>query len=127
VELASACFYSRDEAGLLEAAARVLKLNPRNSNAIAWIGALFDHKGEYDRGCALIERAMALNPAHPGWYHFAAFDRHFARAEFAEALRAPHRVNIPDFMWMHFALAAAAGQLGLTVQGRAAVASMEAL
>ena len=127
VVLASACFFTRDATGFLEASDRVLKLNPRNSNAVAWTGTLTAHTGEYDRGCTLVDRAMALNSAHPGWYHFAHFNREVARRDFQAALRSARRVNIPDFMWMHLAIAAAAGQLGLAAEGGAAVAAMEAL
>jgi TolB-like protein len=127
VVLASACFFDRDEPGFTEAADRVVKLNPRNSNAVAWMGTLTAHMGQYDPGCALVDRAIALNSAHPGWYHFAHFNREVARRDFQAALRAARRVNIPDFMWMHLAIAAAAGQLGLAGDGRAAVETMEAL
>jgi TolB-like protein/Tfp pilus assembly protein PilF len=125
--LAIACFHLHDEQGMREAADRAIAANPRNANTIAWMGAIFGHKGEYDRGCALVERAAALNPAHPGWYHFTPFNRHFARREFAAALDAARRVNIRDFMWMHFAIAAAAGHLGLAREGAAAAAAMSAL
>lgn len=127
VVLASGVFFQRDDAGFQEAADKVLALNPRNSNAIAWIGAFTTHKGDYDRGASLMDRAMALNPVHPGWYHFVLFNRYFARREFDEALRAARRVNIPDFMWMHLAIAGAAGQLGLAAEGKAAVRTMETL
>ena len=127
VVLANVFFFERDEAGFLEAADKVLALNPRNSNAVAWMGAFTTHKGDYDRGATLMERAMALNPAHPGWYHFVLFNRHFARGDFPDALRAARRVNIPGFMWMHLAIAGAAGQLGLAVEGKAAVTAMETL
>ena len=127
VVLANVFFFERDEAGFQEAADKVLALNPRNSNAIAWMGAFTTHKGDYDRGCALMERAIALNPVHPGWYHFVLFNRFFARGEFEEALRAARRVNVPGFMWMHLAIAGAAGRLGLAAEGKAAVTAMETL
>jgi TolB-like protein/Tfp pilus assembly protein PilF len=127
VILANVFFFQRDAAGFQEAADKVLALNPRNSNALAWMGAFTTHKGDYDRGHALMERAIALNPVHPGWYHFVLFNRYFARGEFEEALRAARRVNVPGFMWMHLAIAGAAGQLGLVAEGNAAVTAMEAL
>ena len=114
----------KDEHGLAEAAERAIAVNPRNANTLARIGGLLTYAGEYDRGCQLTERAMALNPAHPGWYHFAFFNRHFARREFAEALKAARRVNVPDLVRMHFAIAAAAGHLGLAREGAAAVQTM---
>ena len=127
VSLGLACFHSHDEPGLLEAVDRVLRLNPRASNAVAWMGNILTHSGAYDRGCAITERAMALNASHAGWYHFAFFNRHFARGEFDEALQAAQRVNIAGFHWMHLAIAAAAGHLGLHTEGRAAVEAMVAV
>jgi TolB-like protein/Tfp pilus assembly protein PilF len=127
VALAFACFFNRDEAGFVEAADRTLKINPRHSQALAWIGALFTHMGHDDRGLKLTERAMALNPSHAGTHHFAPFTRHFERGEYTEALKAARRVNIADFMWMHLAVAAAAGHLGLTAEGKAAVEALERL
>lgn len=85
---------------------------------MAWMGGMFGKAGDYDRGCALIERAMQVNPAHPAGLHFTIFDRHFARGEFAESLAAAERVNIPEFMWMHSAIAAANRQLGLPAPAR---------
>jgi adenylate cyclase len=121
VVLALCYFAGRDEAGLVEAADRVTRLNPRNSNAVAWMGNVLTHIGELDRGCQITKRAMALNTSHAGWYHFSTFNRHFARGEFSEALTAARRVNMADFMWMHLAIAASAGHLGLAAEGRAAI------
>ena len=101
-----------------------IRLNPRNANTLGWMGNILTHAGEYDRGCALTERAMAINPGHPGWLHFAVFNRHFARGEYAEALGAARRANIREFMWMHFAIAASAARLGRLEDARAAAAEM---
>jgi TolB-like protein/Flp pilus assembly protein TadD len=127
VNLAWACFFVPDESGLQEAAVRALRLNPRNAHAVAWIGNILTHKGEYDRGAEVTSRAMVLNNSHPGWCHLAMFNRDFARGEFAAALQSARRVNIAEFMWMHLAIAAAAGHLGLRAEGRAAVDALEAL
>jgi TolB-like protein/Tfp pilus assembly protein PilF len=125
--LAIAYFHRHDKAGLQEASDRAVRINPRNAHAMAWMGSIVAKAGDYDRGCRLIDRAMQINPGHPGWLHFTVFDRHFSRGEFVEALGAARRVNIRDFMWMHFAIAAAAGQLGTTAEGRAAYESMTRL
>jgi TolB-like protein/Tfp pilus assembly protein PilF len=122
--VALASFYLKDEPAMLEASDRAIRLNPRNSNALAWMGNIRTHAGDYDRGCELTGRAMTLNPAHPGWYHFAPFNRHFARGEYAEALKAARRVNLPEFMWMQFAVASACGQIGLADEGRSAAEAM---
>jgi TolB-like protein len=122
---AIACFFSRaDEEGFGHALERAIQLNARDANTMARMGDLLTHTAQYERGAALTARAMALNPHHPGWYHFSFFNRHIARLEFGEALRAARRVNLPDLHWYHFAVASAAGHL----QRRAdAVQAVEAL
>jgi TolB-like protein len=119
-----ASFFLRDEVGLEDAVERAIKANPRDSSALAMMGNVLTHKGEYDRGHRLAGRAMDLNPAHPGWHHFASFNCHFARREFAEALRAARRVNLPGFFWMPLSIAAAAGHLGLAADGKAAITAL---
>jgi TolB-like protein/Flp pilus assembly protein TadD len=122
--LAISHFYLRDRTGFEEAAARAIRVNPRNAHTMAWIGNAWTYAGEYDRGCTLTERAMAINAGHAGWLHLAVFNRHFARGEYADALHAARRVNIPGFVLMHFAIAAAAGHLGLAAEGKAAADAM---
>jgi eukaryotic-like serine/threonine-protein kinase len=119
--LALAHFCAQDRDGFMHAAERAIAINPRNSNTLAWIGTWLAHMGEHDRGCELTERAMALNPDHPGWYHFAFFLRDYDRGAFEQALRAAKKVNMPKLLWFHWAIAACAGQLGRQVEACAAV------
>ena len=59
-------FFRKDVAGCLHAAERAIALNPLDGSNEAIF--LITFAGDWDRGCALIERAMELNPHHPGWY-----------------------------------------------------------
>ena len=59
-------FFRKDVAGCLHAAQRAIALNPLDGSDAAI--SLITFAGDWDRGCALIERAMELNPHHPGWY-----------------------------------------------------------
>ncbi len=119
--LAVTYFFDHDRDAFVHAAERAMALNPRNTNTVAWIGSLFAHMGEHERGCEITERAMALNPHHPGWYHFAFFIRHYHRREFADALRAAKKINMPDHPWSHWAIAVAAAQLGRKAEATAAL------
>ncbi|HEX8028174.1 MAG TPA: hypothetical protein VF491_06930, partial [Vicinamibacterales bacterium] len=122
--LAIAHFFLRDAPAFEEAREHALRINPCNAEVLAWLGNITTGAGDFERGCALTERAMALNPAHPGWLHFAHFNRHFAGGEFRDALQAAKRVNMRDYFWMHYAIAAACGHLGLEAEGRAAAREM---
>jgi len=127
VALVLGCFFRFDREGMSDAASRAIRLNPRNANALALIGNLHTHAGDYAQGCELTDRAIALNAAHPGWYHFAAFNRTFAQGNYSDALAAARRVNVREFLWMHLAIAAAAGHLELGDDGRQAVNALETL
>jgi TolB-like protein/tetratricopeptide (TPR) repeat protein len=125
--LARVYLHTRDEDGFHHAVERAVQLNARDANTIAWMGDLLTHAGEYDRGEQLTARAMALNPHHPSWYHFAAYNRHISRREFAEAFRAARRVNVPELHWYHFAVAVAAGHLQRRDDAAAAVEAFDRL
>jgi cytochrome c-type biogenesis protein CcmH/NrfG len=70
-------FHLHDRRGLEEAMERAMRINPRNANVMAWMGNILSSAGDYERGSKLTARAMQINPAHPGWLHFAAFNREF--------------------------------------------------
>lgn len=124
VWLAITQFYLHDRVAFEEARDRAVRLNPRNAYALAWMGNITTHAGEIERGCALTERSMTINPGHPGWLHFAIFNRHMAAGEYEQALHAAKRANMREFFWMYFAIAAACGHLGRAAEGKAAVAEM---
>jgi len=56
-----------------DAAERAMALNPRNSHPRAYLGLLIAFSGEWDRGLALVQRAMALNPHLPDWVYLPYF------------------------------------------------------
>jgi adenylate cyclase len=119
--LATVYFFEQDREGFTHAQDRALALNPRNANAMALAGILLVHADELDRGVALADRAMALNPDHPGWYHFARANRDYAAGDDEGVLRAAKRINMPDHVWAHLLVALAAGQLGRTGDATAAL------
>jgi hypothetical protein len=83
-----------------------------DGNAAAYQGVLTAYAGDWERGCALAERARNLNPHHPGWYRFAsAFDA-YRKSEYRDALDAALKINMPRFWRANLALAVAHGQLG---------------
>ena len=121
------CYFDRDRDGFEHAAERALALNPHNTNTTAFLAFLFSQLGETDRACDMTERAMALNPAYPGWYHFVFFDRHYMRGEFAEALAQARKINMAQNLWSPWAVAVAAGQLARAADAKAALDALFAL
>ena len=88
---------------------------------MALAGILLVHADELDRGLGLADRAIALNPAHPGWYHIARATRDYVVGDDEGALRAAKRINMPDHVWSHVLVALSAAQLGRTADATAAL------
>jgi adenylate cyclase len=70
------------------------------------------HSGDWERGCALVERVVALNPHHPGWYWFPVYMNAYRKGDYRGALEVALRIDMPGSYDTHVALAAAHGQLG---------------
>jgi adenylate cyclase len=125
--LASGHYFSGDMEQFRTAAERALSLNPNNSDTLAWLGFLIAYAGAWDRGIALLDKAVNLNPNHPTWYHTAYALRHFRDGNYEAALLSAKRYNIPDFYWHHLTLAIIYPQLGRLDEARAAVGELTAL
>ena len=62
-------YHRRDLAEFRIAAARAVELNPGHADVLADLGHCYALAGEWERGLAMIERALEISPVHPGWYH----------------------------------------------------------
>jgi TolB-like protein/Tfp pilus assembly protein PilF len=110
--LAYAMFFRKEFQAFRTAADQSIALNPLNSPTVAGLGALMAYTGEWERGCALVERAMQLNPRHPGWYWIPLYCNAYRKGDYRGAVNFAIKFNLPGFHVMHEALAAAYGQLG---------------
>src|ERR1700761_1961923 len=68
--LSSAFFFRREIGSFRAAAERALALHSMEGYITAFLGMAFAFSGDWERGCALAERATQLNPNHPSWYWF---------------------------------------------------------
>jgi serine/threonine protein kinase/tetratricopeptide (TPR) repeat protein len=125
--LASALFFRREIQAFRNSAERAIALNPMDGFTAAYLGFLIAYAGEWERGCALAERARQLNPHHPGWYWFPAFFDAYRKSDYRGALDFALKVNMPGFWRTDLALAAAYGQLGEREAARNAVRDLLAV
>ena len=100
----------RQAACLLELE-RTLELNPNNARVLANSALFLTGLGQGERGLAIIQKAMRLNPHHPGWYHFIPFSYHFYQGDYESALFAANGFNTPEFFWDPLIRTAVLGQL----------------
>jgi TolB-like protein/Tfp pilus assembly protein PilF len=110
--LAQALFFRRELQAFRNAADRAVALNPMDGCTTAFMGILMAYAGDWDHGCALAEKAMQLNPHHPGWYRFSAVFNAYRKQDYRGALDVALKINMPSYYYTHAVLAAAYGQLG---------------
>jgi serine/threonine protein kinase len=120
-QLAEAHFFARDYTAFRDAAERAMALNPRNSHTRSYLGLLIAFSGEWDRGLALVQRAMALNPNLPDWCYLPYFYNHYRKGEYQTALQVVKKINMPEDPWPQMGIAAACGQLNQQEMARAAI------
>ena len=120
-QLAEAHFFARDYAAFRDAAERAMALNPRNSHTRAYLGLLIAFSDEWDRGLALVQRAMALNPHIPDWCYLPFFYNHYRKGEYEAALQALKKINMPEDPWPQMGIAATCGELNQQEMARTAI------
>jgi TolB-like protein len=122
--LSAVYFFNRDFAAFREAAERAMALNPRDGTTLAYVEIMMAYSGDWERGVALVQRAMELNRHHPGWYYNASFAYHYRKGGYEAALLAAKKINMPEYHWMPLAIAACCGMLGRHEEARAAIESL---
>jgi TolB-like protein/Tfp pilus assembly protein PilF len=110
--LAKTRFFQKEFDAFRIAAERAIELNPLNGPTIASLGGMIAYAGEWDRGCALVERAAQFHKRHPGWYWFPLFYNSYRLGQYGDALSITLKINLPLFFSTHVVTAAACGQLG---------------
>ena len=111
----------------LDAAEQTLQLNPNHASNLAFISLFLGMVGQWERALSLMDKAMRLNPQHPGWYHILGFMNHYRQGEYDRAWIEAQRFNTPDFFWDPLIRAAALGQLDRRKKARKAVDDLLAL
>src|SRR5262249_52166849 len=84
--LAMAHFFRKDLPAFQSATERALDLNPMDGYTLASLGMRTAYLGNWDKGCEMAQRAMKLNPRHPGWYWFPQALQAFRQHDFSGAL-----------------------------------------
>ena len=125
--LALTQYFRKDLDAFGVAAERAVSLNPHDTHILAMLGILFGYSGDWSRGIELTERAMLLQPDHPGWYFFTTFFNEYLQADYTSALEIALRLNMPEYYADPMARAAVYAKLGEIEAAEAAVEEIRAL
>ena len=110
--LANALFDRRNLAGFRAAGERAITLNPNDPDLLAHYGMRLTFIGEWERGLALVTKAIALNPEHPQWYDTPVIYRHYQTKDYERALVESQRQEVFGDIWWLLYRAMILGQLG---------------
>ena len=110
--LAYAHFLRREHGPCRNAVERSLALNSMDGSNVWFMGLVLAYMGDWERGCALIERAMQLNPHFPGKYRYPLVANAYRKGDYMGALDEALRINMPDVFYTPLLMTAAHGQLG---------------
>ena len=121
IALSRALFFRKELRASRAAADRAIELNPLDGSALAGLGSTIAYAGDWDDGCALVERGMQLNPHHPTWYWLPLFFREYSNGNYQAALNLALKINLPGYYATYETLAAVYGQLGEIDLARKAV------
>jgi TolB-like protein len=122
--LANTRFVLGDMQGFRRAGQIAMELNPNDSDILAHFGMRLAFSEDWDEGLAIVNKAIALNPVHPHWYHFPQVFYQFDQGNYQQALAVLDQIDMPDFFWTHLWGAALNEELG---NEQAAEASLQKL
>ncbi len=119
--LALVFFLRRNRPQFEKTIKQVVPLNPANSYMLVATGLLIGLADNIEEGLALMERAMELNPASPGWMLIVSYCKHYTLGNFEAALNDALLINTPGCFWDPMLRAAVYGQLAQHEEAKAAV------
>lgn len=108
-------------------AEKALSLDPNSLHAVDIIGYLLVLLGDWDRGVALIEKTIQLNPFHARAAHYALWLNNMRTGDYAGAHQEALELGSFGRYWPPLARAAALGHLGRTKEAKEAVEELQQL
>ncbi|MCG8357586.1 MAG: hypothetical protein MI920_18640 [Kiloniellales bacterium] len=87
------------------AAQRAIELNPGHADVLADVGFCYAYAGQWDRGLALLDRAIEISPVHPGWFRMPRAIRNLLDDDPGAAILELKKSPMPGFFWCHALMA----------------------
>jgi adenylate cyclase len=94
---------------------------------MADLGLRYCWRARWDKGLPLLREAFARNPAQPSGYRLAFVVDHYISGRYEEALAEAKKVEAPNIIFTHMALAMAYAALDQEQEAAAALKSILAI
>jgi TolB-like protein len=111
--LMTVLYFSREPVEALRIGSRALALNPNDTELLGEFGSRVAQAGDWRRGAALIEEAMAKNPGHSDYYVGLLALAAYMQGEDVRAANLIRRANLRRFSIYYFVAALIFARLGL--------------
>ena len=111
-----ALFFRQEPAEALRVGERALELNPNDTELLGEFGTRLAQSGEWARGGALLEQALARNPGHSGYYHGILAQVAYMLRDNERALVEIRQANLQKFPIYHGFAAIIYAELGMRAE-----------
>lgn len=116
--LAYASYLAEDTPCFQQESEIALNLNPNSPYTVGAIGYIRVLRGEVDHGLRLLERAMAVSPCHPAWFHAGNVIDLLLRKDYGSSMLEIQRFKPFMAFWNDAILAAVLARLGRMDEAR---------
>jgi len=104
--------YRKEFQASRHAADRAMTLNPMDASTNARMGLVIAYAGDWETGCANIERARQLNPNHADWYWAPLCINAYRQGDYRGALTIARNIKKSGYYNIDALVVASYGQLG---------------
>jgi adenylate cyclase len=112
--------------GFEAAGERAVALNPNDPEPLVHFGTRLVYMGEWERGRALVTKAIALNPEFPEWYRDPLIFYDYQTGDYERALAESERREVAR-LWRLLFRAMILGELGRSEEAQPAIEAALAL
>jgi TolB-like protein/Flp pilus assembly protein TadD len=120
--LAYAYFQRRDLENYIAAVDKTVSLNPNDAYYLGYAGWAIAFSGQWERGRALVEKAIKLSQYYPGWWHYPLVIEQYHKGEYERAIAEAQKLDLPDFFWTPLMYAAIYAQMGRSTEAETQLA-----
>lgn len=123
--LAYASYLAEDPVTFHQEIETALTLNPNSPYTVGTAGYFHVMQGDFERGLPLLDRAIAVNPCHPEWFHAGYVIHDLCRHDFERALQELQQHRPFLTFWLDVAYAAVLALLDRLDEARSHLAKVE--